>query len=154
MTARFLKIIDWLLPWECVFAKGHDGDYRYVVVEDDKDDPGGRTKFGLDHRSHPDVNLDKLDLDKAKAVYFSDYWQRYSCENYPYPYGEVVFNCCVNAGWGRAQKIIAAGATDAASFLNEQDAFYRRLANARPQSRKFLKGWLNRTADLRKFVGL
>ena len=33
-----------------------------------------------------------------------------------------------------------------------EEAFYRRLAAARPVLQKYLKGWLNRTADLRRFV--
>lgn len=43
---------------------------------------------------------------------------------------------------------------DARGFLDEQDAFYRRLAASRVKSRKYLKGWLNRTADLRRHLGI
>jgi hypothetical protein len=37
-------------------------------------------------------------------------------------------------------------------FMDERDAFYHRLVERRPASKVFLKGWLNRTRDLRKHV--
>lgn len=37
-------------------------------------------------------------------------------------------------------------------MLDARDAFYRRLAERRPASARFLKGWLNRTADLRRLL--
>lgn len=122
--------------------------------ENDPDDPGGETRWGIDKRSHPRENIRNLTEDRAKEIYWNEYWNRYGCEERPYPLGEVVFNCAVNAGFGRVQKIFAAGARDARSFLLEQEDFYRRLADARPRSKKFLKGWLNRTKSLAKFLGI
>lgn len=153
---RFSNIFEWMLPWECTFLKGHVGDYNYVSVENDASDPGGRTKFGLDHRSHPDINLDQLTLAEAKQVYLDSYWSLYGCEDRAYPMGEVIFNCAVNAGYGRVQKILAVLGVNATAkgFLDEQEAFYRRLVQARPSSTKFLKGWLNRTRALRAHLGL
>lgn len=124
------------------------------TYENDPDDPGGATKFGIDKRSHPREDIRNLTEARAKEIYWEEYWLRYNCESYTYPMGEVIFNCCVNAGWGRAQKILATGATIADAFLDEQEAFYRRLAAARPSSKKFLRGWLNRTGALRKYCGL
>lgn len=142
MSPRFLAMIPFLWEWEG------------TKFENDPDDPGGATKFGIDQRSHPKENIRALTEDRAKEIYWTEYWQKYGCEIRPFPIGEVLFNCCVNAGWGRAQKIFAAGATDAESFLQEQEAFYRRLAAARPTSQKYLKGWLNRTRALRKHLGM
>lgn len=140
MSPRFLAMIPFLWQWEG------------TKFENDPDDPGGATKYGIDQRSHPKENIRAMTEARAKEIYWNEYWQRYGCEDRPYPLGEVVFNCCVNAGWGRAQKIFAAGAMDAAAFLDEQENFYRRLAAARPKSQKFLKGWLNRTRALRKYL--
>lgn len=133
---------EWLMQWE-----GR-------AYENDPDDSGGATKFGIDQRSHPKENIKNLTESRAKEIYFKEYWTRYGCEGRPYPLGEVVFNCCVNAGWGRVQKIFATGVKTASGFLDEQEAFYKRLAAARPKDRKFLKGWLNRTGSLRKKLGV
>lgn len=142
MSPRFLKMIPFLWKWEG------------TSYENDSDDPGGETKFGVDKRSHPKENIRNLTENRAKAIYWEEYWEKYGCEKYPFPLGECVFNCAVNAGYSRAQKIFASGATNAAAFLDGQDAFYMRLANYRPRSQKYLKGWLNRTSDLRKFLGI
>ena len=122
--------------------------------DNDPDDPGGETKFGIDKRSHPNVVIRNLTKESAMDIYWREYWQRNGCEAMPSPLGEVFFNCCVNCGAGRARRILAGVEHEGAAggFLDLQEAYYRRLANARPVLEKFLKGWLNRTADLRRTV--
>ena len=137
--ARFEAIIPFIFKWE--------GGY-----DNDPDDPGGETKFGIDKRSHPHEDIKNLTKERATEIYRESYWNLFHCEQFPYPLGEVYFNACINCGRGRAVKFLASH--DPAAFLNSQDAFYRRLAEFRPASKKYLKGWLNRTADLRKFLSL
>lgn len=130
----------WLLKWE--------GGY-----DNDPDDPGGETKYGIDKRSHPKEDIRNLTKERATQIYWEEYWLRpNSCDNYKPGMGEVIFNCRVNAGLGRVNKILATGASTPKAFLDQMDAFYRRLATARPKSRKYLKGWLNRTNDLRRWL--
>jgi lysozyme family protein len=140
MTPRFLKFIPFIFKWE--------GGY-----DNDPDDPGGETKYGIDKRSHPGVDIKSLTKDQATGIYWEE-WQRDGCEDLPGKLGEVFFNACVNCGIGRANKLMTSMRSpgDAAAFLNGQEDFYRRLVAARPALRKYLRGWLNRTADLRKFV--
>lgn len=141
MTRRFLEFVPFVFKWE--------GGY-----DNDPDDPGGETKFGIDKRSHPNVDIRSLTKDDATKIYWRDYWVRHGCEWLPQPLGEVYFNACVNCGAGRAGTLLKSlpSPPSAAGFLDAQEAFYRRLAQARPGLRKFLKGWLNRTADLRRKV--
>ena len=119
--------------------------------ENDPDDPGGETNFGIDKRSHPEVDIRHLTLEGARAIYWTEYWQKNGCEALPYPLGEVFFNACVNCGPARAKRLLAQGKTPG-GFLDAQEAFYRGLARAHPALCKFLKGWLNRTAALRHRV--
>jgi len=142
MTQRFLRFIPFVFQWE--------GGY-----DNDPDDPGGETKFGIDKRSHPGVDIKSLTREQATEIYWREYWVKYGCEWHAEPLGEVFFNACVNCGEGRARKILQATPTPhtAAAFLAEQEAFYQRLAAARPALKKFLKGWLNRTADLGRRIG-
>ncbi len=141
MSPRFNKFIGFVLD--------HEGRY----FEDDKDDPGGRTKFGVDQRSHPGVDIKNLTEEGAKEIYFTE-WTQARCEGMPYKLGESHFDATVNTGAGRSAKFLLASRGDVARYNDERDAFYHRLAEARPKSRKYLKGWLARTADLRKFLGL
>ena len=143
MTERFKKeIIPWLFRWEG------------TTYENDPDDKGGATKFGIDQRSHPSVNIRELTADEATQIYWDEYWQKLHCDQYPIPMDWVWFNACVNCGVGRAQKLVRQAGANPRKFLDAQDDFYKNLAEARPSSRKYLKGWLARTADLRKVCGL
>ena len=141
MTNRFKDMMPYLV--------GIEGS-KY---ENDPDDPGGATKFGIDQRSHPNVNIRNLTLDQATQIYWEEYWQKNHCEDMPYPLGEAYFDTCVNAGRGRADQLLTI-TRDAAKYIDAKDAFYRRLAAKRPKSRKYLKGWLNRDNALRKQLKL
>ena len=142
MTGRFEhEIIPWLFKWEG------------TTFENDPDDPGGATKFGIDQRSHPSVNIQDLTYNQAVSIYWDEYLRNH-CDQYHVPMDWVFFNCCVNCGGGRAQKLMRESNCNPSKFLDLQDQFYEGLAQSRPSSRKFLKGWLARTADLRKVCGL
>lgn len=102
-TPRFLAFMPFIFEWE--------GGY-----DNDPDDPGGRTWFGIDIASHPNSEIwalapdrgNKAVWEKAKGIaaeiYFADYWQKNHCEELPELVGEVVMNIAVNAGSGRAGK--------------------------------------------------
>ena len=141
MTKRFLAMMPWLI--------GVEGS----KFENDPDDPGGATKFGIDQASHPDVDIRNLTQAQAMQIYWDSYWSRNHCDNMPYPLGEAFFDVCVNNGRSRADQLLAVS-SDAASFLTARDAFYRRLAKFRPKSAKYLQGWLNRDASLRRHLGM
>ena len=138
MTERFKAFMPFIFKWE--------GGYC-----NDPDDPGGETNFGIDKRSHPNVDIKNLTRDEAREIYWREYWRRFDCERYARSLGEVFFNACVNCGAGRARKLMTESGT-AEGFLTAQEAFYRRLAESRPGLKKFVKGWLNRTADLRRWI--
>lgn len=149
-STRFLNIMPWLIKWEG------------STYENDKDDPGGATKFGIDQASHPNEDIRNLTKERAMAIYNHTYWNGGTdtqgkliavCETLATGLGEVHFNARVNTGKGRAAKFLAAS-NSASEYLDEMNAFYKRLADGRPKSRKYLKGWLNRTDDLRKFLGV
>jgi len=143
MTTRFLKeIIPWIFKWEG------------SKFENDPDDPGGATKFGIDQRSHPKVDIKNLTADQATKIYWMDYWLKNHCDQYPSPTDWIYFNACVNCGPKRAAKLMRLSGANPKKFLSEQEAFYKRLAAARLASAKYLKGWLRRVEDLRKVTGL
>ncbi len=137
MTRRFLEFIPFVFKWE--------GGY-----DNDPDDPGGETKYGIDKRSHPGEDIRNLTKERATEIYWQCYWVANRCEAQPVGLGEAFFNACVNCGPGRAARLLAACGGSARVFIDKQEAFYRQLAEARPVLGKYLNGWLNRTADLRR----
>ncbi len=144
-------------------------EWEGTTFENDPDDPGGATKFGIDQRSHPHVVVKNLTLEDAKVIYWGE-WNRELGPILPRPINEVYFNFCVNTGQGRANKFlqIALGVTPdgvvgphtlgaisavdpraaSVAMINAADSFYGSLH--RP---KYLRGWLNRDHALLTFIG-
>jgi lysozyme family protein len=136
MTARFKdQIIPWLFQWEG------------TTFENDPDDPGGATKFGIDQRSHPGVNIRDLTALEATDIYWGEYVKTGSVKMRP-PMDWGYFNACVNCGKSRADKLLVQANGTAYGFLSAQRSFYIGLVNHREESRKYLRGWLNRLNDL------
>src|ERR1700686_3721443 len=101
MKENFQRGLKFVLNHECVFAKGHDGDFNFVVVEDVPGDSGGLTKFGIDQASNPDVNIRALDYDGAARIYQVGEWTKCQCDELPDGYDIAVFDIAVNNGMKR-----------------------------------------------------
>lgn len=138
-------------------------------------DPGGETNFGISKRSYPNVDIKNLTVEKAKDIYYSDFWKTGPYDNLVCaPLAEKTFNTAVNAGNSRAFKLLqqaanACGAnlvvdgavgpkTIAAinsldgnkvleAYRKEQAAFYNGLVAKDSSKKVFLKGWLARAAS-------
>jgi len=160
MTDRFNKWFEWLLLWEG------------TTFENDPDDPGGRTKFGIDQRSHPKVDIKNLTKEGAAQIYWNEYWNAVHAEELPKGVGEVVANIAVNTGKGNASHwlqnaikvnsdgIIGENTIKISNQVSPKDTcdrllthleeFYKSIATGKKI--KYLKGWLNRTKSLRDFI--
>ncbi len=158
--ARFGRWLDWLLQWEG------------TVYENDPDDPGGATKFGIDQRSHPKVNIRALTRDQAAAIYLDEAWQKMHADELPAGLGEVLANIAVNCGKVDAIKWLetalsmdANGTFDAVllrqaklantralctALLDRTELHYRNIAKG--NLHKYLPGWLNRNKSLAAFI--
>jgi lysozyme family protein len=113
---------------------------------------------------------------EVDAIYEADYWVPPRCDLLARQLDLVQFDTAVNMGVGRAvrflQQALACGvdgdfgpATQKAAqscdlgsaivaYCDIREAFYRNLAERKPQMQVFLKGWLNRLNALRREVGL
>lgn len=158
----FERAFAFVLKWE-------GSDY-----EDVSGDPGGPTKFGIDAKDHPSVDIKGLTLGTAKQIYLTDYWQASNCDHLPSPVAETHFNYSVNVGREESIRFMqrALGVTADGEFgaltasalaaanpkvvalgmVAQADGFYKDLAG-KGQFAKFLTGWLNRNNDLRTFIG-
>lgn len=173
---RFLKAVEFVLRHETEYARGHYGDFKFAVAEHVAGDAGGTTKWGIDARSHPGVDIDALTHDQAVAIYYADYWLKSHAEELPIGVGEVIFDIRVNGGngirwlqealthigipcsadgiWGPATKKAAQHAgTDALAVLcKRREQYFRAIVDAHPGQDKFLGGWLARAADCKAFA--
>jgi len=129
---------------------------------DDPDDFGGRTKYGISQRAYPDEDIKNLTLDRARALYQKDYWQRGRCEELPREIRYIYFDTCVNMGIRTAVKLLqrAAGISDDGVFgkmtlkasenvtlkryAEERLLQYNSIIKSNPKLEKYRKGWTNR----------
>lgn len=176
--SNFEKALKFVLEHEVVYASGHYGDMNFVVSENVSGDAGGLTKFGIDQRSHPHVDIEALTLDRASQIYKESYWERYDCDSMPWPVCAVHFDNCVNTGGKQAVRLLqrAVGAEDDGIYgpktreallaackirgsevvglqiCSQKKDFYESLVRSKPHLEKFKKGWLNRVNDLKEAI--
>lgn len=178
MDNGFDKAIKFIIASETVYKKGHYGDLEYAISENEPGDDGGLTKYGIDFRSHPEVDIEKLSYDQAVEIYRKDYWGKSKSEELPYPLSLVHVDGAVNAGIGQQTKFLqrVCGVDDdgilgpktlksALQTCEEEGVknvclgiialrtkFYKDLAEKKPEKARFLNGWLNRLEKLKKEV--
>ena len=132
---RFPECVKFVLKWE--------GGYSH-----DPNDPGGETNFGIDKRSHPDVDIKNLTVEKAAEIYRKDYWLKAGCDAMAPGWDLAAFDLAVNTGVGNVKPFLAEAKGDLQAFIARRVLYYFRVVAKRPASKVFLKGWLNRVADL------
>lgn len=82
-----------------VLTVAQEGGYS-----NDSRDRGGETKYGISKRAYPDLDIARLTVEGAKAIYRRDYWDRLRCDDLPWPVALAVFDFGVNSGVGAAAK--------------------------------------------------
>lgn len=159
VTGRFRRAMEKLL--------GLEGGYS-----DHAADHGGRTKYGISQRSYPLVNIAALTVDDAMQIYHRDYWTPLHLDEFvSEELASAVFDMGVNAGIGRAAKILQTAANKIGKALDvdgeigrgtiaavntipeellldefriECCRFYDRIVANDPTQAVFLKGWKRR----------
>jgi lysozyme family protein len=179
--ASFQRAIAFILPHEEEFARGHWGDENFVIAENVSGDNGGLTKYGIDAKSHPGVDIARLDKPAAVAIYRQE-WNWRNLDLLPDLLAVAAFDVYVNGGDPIAWLQHAWNATNPDGptlmedgelgphtlsalaicdqppilkiFIEERNARFERLAARNPQYQKFLAGWEQRDTDLAKYLAV
>ncbi len=126
------------------FVLAHEGGYV-----NDLDDPGGETKYGISKRAHPDLDIKNLTVERAKEIFYNEYWIPSGGDMLPSPLDIVVMDTAVNCGVSRAVEWLK-------TSHRPEDYLFRRLAHyselAKSRGSKYLRGWVNRVVDLWNFI--
>lgn len=80
---------------------GHEGGYV-----NNPNDNGGETKYGISKRAYPLEDITNLTLERAKAIYFKDYWGAAGCDSAPDCIKFDLFDMAVNSGVSAAIKVL------------------------------------------------
>lgn len=128
----------------------------------DPDDPGGATNFGVTQRVYDGWrsgrglgvrSVREMARDEAAQIYRAQYWTASGAAALPMPLALIHFDTAVNMGVGAANRLLATSGRDTTAYLAQREARYRALAAGNPSLAKFLGGWLNRVASLRRVAG-
>jgi lysozyme family protein len=153
------------------FILRHEGGYV-----NDRDDPGGETKFGISKRSYPHLDIKSLTRKQAAEIYERDFYNKVRGDDLPVWLALMVTDFSVNAGIGTAVKTLqrVVGETDDGiigkktiaackskpsrtlrqEYTESREAYYDALAARRPAMKKFLNGWKMRTKDCDSLASL
>lgn len=171
-SAAFASVLPFVLRWEGGFVD-HPADPggRTNKGVTQKTYDAWRARQGL---SGADVK--SITDSEVQAIYEAGYWLPPRCDLLTDPLTLVQFDTAVNMGPGRAVRFLQAAvgcgvdgdfgpgtlqavqsadrAAAVARYCDTREAYYRRLAEKKPELAVFLKGWLNRLNALRKEIGL
>lgn len=126
----------------------------------DKDDPGGETKWGISKRAHPDRDIANLTLEDAIEIYREKYWDVLDCDNLDWALAIAVFDAGVNCGVSRARAWLKESSWiedcnvlyDIKYFNELRIIHYLTLIKNNPAMGKYKRGWFNRVNDLKKYI--
>ena len=96
-------------------------------------------------------NIRNITREDAEAIY-KKIWDKSGAASLPYPLSLVHFDTYVNSP-AAATRLLKKSAGNTDAYLSMRAERYTRLAELRPaQFGKYLKGWINRVADLRNIT--
>jgi len=117
----------------------------------DPDDRGGRTRYGISQRAYPDLDISKLTLEDAKALYRRDCWDKCGCDRMnDQRHAEIVFDIAVNMGVSAAKELLMETLkidAFAMAMAVKRIKRYVRICQAKPSQKKFLLGWICRALN-------
>lgn len=142
-------------------------------------DRGGFTRYGISQKQYPNVNIVQLTKGQARDIYKYDYWLVNKCDKFEKDVATVLFDTSVNCGVGSAarwlqmtlnakggqltvdghigDKTIAASkkVTDRVMIMGivaYRLKRYSSLLQKHPEQKKYIRGWIERVANLILYV--
>lgn len=106
---------------------------------------GGETNWGITKKWYPNEDIKNMTPERAKKIYFKDYWLKTAADTYAYPHNMIILDTAILMGPTKTNQL-KAEAKDWQDFL--------RLRREHIDSVKspLRKGWHNRTNKLEKVV--
>lgn len=122
-----------------------EGGGTYVA----DDNGAGPTRWGINARANPDLDIRNLTRPQAVARYRRDYWDPINGDALAPDLALAAFDAAVNQGPGKAREWLAASGGDVGRFMALREAHYRELAASSPRHARNLNGWLSRLGRVR-----
>lgn len=142
------------------------------IDSDHESDRGGRTRYGISARAHPDVDIPNLTWEQAVDIYRVRYWGESGANQAPPKLAFCLFDAAVQHGPRRAIKLLQQAVNVRADgiygpvteravretesphleLLSERGAFYARILSNDPSQQVFAGGWYRRLIHATEFT--
>jgi len=112
--------------------------------------PDEEVKYGITSKSYPHLNIKKLTKEKAKELYYRDYWLKSGAHRYKdFPTSLLIMDTAVLQGVSKAKEL-----TEKAQSFEEGMSMRKKHLQSigKGSNKKFLKGWMNRLSNLEKYA--
>ena len=145
---------------------------------DNRNDPGGLTKYGICKRDYPNEDIKNLTIERAKEIYYKNYWLPSNSQqliDLGFPLMSLcLFDCAINCGCKTSkillQKAIGVEADGligkktieviklykdlelVEKYSDERLKYYDLISLKNKKLEIFKNGWRNRVAHLKKYV--
>lgn len=148
--------------WDIAIARVLRAEGGYV---NDARDAGGETRFGISHAAHPTLDIARLTIEQATAIYKRDFWDGPRIGTLPDRVAVAVFDAAVNSGVKTAIKwlqqalavtddgvigektLSAARAVDPATVVMRFEGARLKALSSLKTWPAFGRGWARRIAD-------
>lgn len=139
------------------FTLPHEGGKKFTNIPGDN---GGPTYCGIiqktydEYRKNKNLPIQSVKIatdDEVGEIYQKMYWFAAGCDKLDDKLAIVVFDFSVNGGVSRAIRYLSL-TKNPNIYLDNRAGFYKKIVQNNSSQNKFLKGWLNRVEDLRKFI--
>lgn len=101
------------------------------------------TKHGISAASYPDLDIENLTVEDAKAIYYRDYWLKAGCDKLSPQLAVLVMDCAINSGVGLANKLLKES-SNTMDFIARRYTHYASLE----QFNLYGRGWVRRFSSI------
>ena len=115
----------------------------------DPNDPGGETNYGISKRSYPNEDIKSMTPERAKKIYYENYWLKAGCDKLPAPWNLMVLDAAVHHGVSRAKQFYNDSTDwDWEDFLLRRIEFMTKCKKAN----LYMWGWARRVVCLYNII--
>ena len=119
-------------------------------------DKGGETKYGIAKTYYPNEDIKNLTMERAKQIYFKDYWTKNKCESISPRLRFLFFDSCVIPGPSWSARTLKAFGGDSSKidpqkWTNARWAYFQSRIVKDSTQKKFEAGWKKRCEKSLKY---
>lgn len=117
-----------------------------------RDMNGAPTKYGINQKANPGVDVTKLTPDDAASIFASKYFALSGAGSLP-PALAAVHADTAFINPSKAHQFLKESGGDPGKYMDLRDAWMKGLVAKYPEAKPYERAWQNRNADLRQFAG-